>query len=86
MPDLEFIPLPPLTDAQVQAGARPGESWAQARARLEAGNLALPPAPVPQGAMEAGADCIGSGWITECYDPETGQLLDVDELASDAGA
>ncbi|WP_219096279.1 hypothetical protein [Pseudomonas sp. UMAB-40] len=26
--------LPPLTDAQVEAGARPGESWDQARDRL----------------------------------------------------
>lgn len=28
-------PLPPLTDAQVQAGALPGESWEAARDRLE---------------------------------------------------
>lgn len=83
MPDLEFIRLPPLTDAQVQAGARPGESWAQARARLEAGNLALPPALLD---LAAGADCIGSGFITECHDPVTGRLLEVDELAGDAGA
>ncbi len=27
---------PPLTDAEVQAGARPGETWEQARKRLEA--------------------------------------------------
>lgn len=28
---LEFGKLPSLTDAQVQAGARPGETWEQAR-------------------------------------------------------
>jgi hypothetical protein len=29
-----FDDPPPLTDAQVQAGARPGESWDEARERL----------------------------------------------------
>lgn len=38
-----FIKLPPLTDAQVAAGARPGEDWEQARERLEAPRYALPP-------------------------------------------
>lgn len=28
-------PLPPLTDAEIVAGARPGESWEEARLRLE---------------------------------------------------
>lgn len=32
---LLFDKLQPLTDAQVQAGARPGESWEAARRRLE---------------------------------------------------
>lgn len=31
LPTFEFVPL---TDHQVQAGARPGESWDQARERL----------------------------------------------------
>lgn len=31
--------LLPLTDAQVRAGARPGESWEQARRRLEAARV-----------------------------------------------
>jgi hypothetical protein len=43
---LDFEKLPPLTDSQVSAGARPGESWEQARARLEADNYALPPCPI----------------------------------------
>lgn len=54
--------LPPLTDAQVQAGARPGESWAQARRRLEAANYVCPPAPIDD---HPGADFIGTGWIDE---------------------
>lgn len=29
------LDLPPITDAQVRAGARPGESWEEARLRLE---------------------------------------------------
>ena len=33
----------PLTDAQVQAGARPGESWDEARDRLECGSLVAAP-------------------------------------------
>lgn len=60
---LEPVELPPLTDAQVQAGARPGESWAQARRRLEAANWACPPAPQN---MDDGADCLLSGFIDEC--------------------
>ncbi|TMU77504.1 hypothetical protein FGA82_17940 [Pseudomonas fluorescens] len=61
-------PLAPLTDAQVQAGARPGESWAQARRRLEAARGLVPAdeAAVP-GAD--GADCIASGFIDECEGP-----------------
>lgn len=39
----DFDKLPPLTDAKVSAGARPGESWEAARVRLEADNYALPP-------------------------------------------
>ncbi|UEB98693.1 hypothetical protein LIS66_27350 (plasmid) [Pseudomonas sp. HN2] len=39
MPTPSTLPKPsillPLTDAQVRAGARPGESWEQARRRLE---------------------------------------------------
>ena len=31
-----------MTDAQVQAGARSGETWEQARRRLEAANFACP--------------------------------------------
>lgn len=58
-----FVPLPPLTDAQVSEGARPGESWEQARDRLDASNYALPPEHLD---MHPGADCVGSGWIDEC--------------------
>jgi len=62
-------PLAPLTDAQVQAGARPGESWAQARRRLEAARGLVPAdeAAVP-GAD--GADCIAAGFIDECEGPD----------------
>lgn len=42
--DLLFTPL---TDAQVQAGARPGESWEQARDRLECARYASPNASEP---------------------------------------
>jgi hypothetical protein len=62
MPTLEPGKLPPLTDAQVQAGARPGESWEQARKRLEGANFACPPAPE---SWEHGADCLQSGWISD---------------------
>lgn len=34
-------PLPPLTDADIVAGARPGESWAEARLRLEMARWAI---------------------------------------------
>lgn len=62
MPTQEPDKLPPLTDAQVQAGARPGESWADARRRLEAANYAGPPEPEN---WEHGADLLLSGWISE---------------------
>lgn len=62
MSTLEPGKLPPLTDAQVQAGARPGETWEQARQRLEAANWASPPAPEY---FEHGADCLPSGWISD---------------------
>lgn len=59
-------PLPPLTDDQVRAGARPGESWAQARRRLEAAQ-GLPATVDDDGVMfPDGADCISSGFIDEC--------------------
>jgi hypothetical protein len=57
-----FVQLPPLSDAQVSAGARPGESWEQARDRLGASNFALPP---EHHDMDPGADCTGAGWIDE---------------------
>jgi len=60
---LEFDKLPPLTDAQVQAGARPGETWEQARCRLEAANLACPPA---KENADPGADYTFSGPADEC--------------------
>lgn len=59
----DFAKLPPLTDAQVSAGARPGESWAQARSRLEANNYALPPRYTD---MHPGADYGIGGVIDEC--------------------
>jgi hypothetical protein len=62
MPTLESGKLPPLTDAQVQAGARPGESWEQARRRLEAANW---PGPPPPEDMDHDADLLLSGWISE---------------------
>lgn len=62
MPTLEPGKLPLLTDAQVQAGARPGESWEEARRRLEAANYACPPMPEN---MDEGADLLLSGWISE---------------------
>lgn len=34
-------PQPPLTDADIVAGARPGESWAEARLRLESERRAV---------------------------------------------
>ena len=57
-----FDELPPLTDAQVQAGARPGETWAQARRRLESANFACPPEPVEDA---PGADYTLAGRIDE---------------------
>jgi hypothetical protein len=62
MPTLEPGKLPALTDAQVKVGARAGESWAEARRRLEAANWACPPLPVD---MDPGADCLLSGWISD---------------------
>lgn len=38
-------PLPPLSDAEVAAGARPGESWEQARKRLSASRYVRAPVP-----------------------------------------
>lgn len=66
MPDtkrLEFEKLPPLTDAKVQAGARPGETWEQARRRLEAANWACPPYLVD---IRPGADYTLAGPFDEC--------------------
>ncbi|MGE8349000.1 MAG: hypothetical protein ACN6P5_00450 [Pseudomonas protegens] len=60
---LEFEELPPLTDAQVQAGARPGEIWDQARRRLEAGSWACPPYQVD---TRPGADYTLAGPLGEC--------------------
>ncbi|MGE6473220.1 hypothetical protein [Serratia proteamaculans] len=64
---LEFDKLPPLTDAQVQAGARPGESWEQARQRLEAANFACPPVKVVD---HPGADYTAAGPLDECEGPD----------------
>ena len=58
-----FDKLPPLTDAQVQAGARPGETLGQARSRLEAANLACPQVPVDD---HPGADYTLAGPVDEC--------------------
>lgn len=55
--------LPPLTDEQIQAGARPGESWDEARRRLEAANWACP---VPRVDVHAGADYTLAGPVDEC--------------------
>ena len=60
MPTLAPNKLPALTDAQVQAGARPGESWEEARRRLEAASWACPPEPE---ADSYDADYLLSGWI-----------------------
>jgi hypothetical protein len=62
MPTFEPDKLPPLTDSQVQAGAQPGESWEQARKRLEALNYACPPAPID---VHPGADYTLAGPIDE---------------------
>ena len=59
-------PLPPLTDAQVQAGARPGESWEQARRRLEAARGLVVPAEEGGVMHPEGTDCLLSGFIDEC--------------------
>jgi hypothetical protein len=65
MPTLQPDMLQPLTDAQVQAGARPGESWAQARRRLE--RAQWPAVPVEDDVqMPDGADVGLSGFIDEC--------------------
>jgi hypothetical protein len=37
--------LPPMADAEVAAGARPGESWEQARKRLQAARYVRAPVP-----------------------------------------
>lgn len=55
--------LPPLTDAQVNAGARPGETWEQARQRLEVANWACPPFPMDE---YPGADYTLAGPVDEC--------------------
>ncbi|MFW3686822.1 hypothetical protein ACOAL9_34355 [Pseudomonas aeruginosa] len=55
--------LPPLTDEQVRAGARPGETWAEARRRLEALNVACP---APQADDHPGADYTLAGPVDEC--------------------
>ena len=55
--------LPPLTDAQVRSDARPGESWEQARKRLERANRACPPEAVDE---QEGADYTIAGPIDEC--------------------
>jgi hypothetical protein len=63
MSTLEPGKLPPLTDAQVQAGARPGETWAEARRRLEAANWACP---LFQADDHPGADYTLAGPVDEC--------------------
>lgn len=55
--------LPPLTDEQVRAGARPGETWTEARRRLEALNVACP---APQVDDHPGADYTLAGPVDEC--------------------
>lgn len=54
--------LPLLTDAQVRSDARPGESWEQARKRLERANWACPPEAVDE---REGADYTIAGPIDE---------------------
>ena len=63
MSSLEPNKLPLLTDDQVKAGARPGESWEQARKRLEGLNWACPPTPLGE---HPGADYTISGPVDEC--------------------
>jgi hypothetical protein len=63
MSTLEQGKLPSLTDAQVQAGARPGESWQEARRRLEAASGACPPFQVDK---HPGADYALAGPLDEC--------------------
>ncbi|MGO3541294.1 hypothetical protein ACTXN4_21305 [Pseudomonas helleri] len=58
-----FVPLPPLSSAQGEAGARPGECWEQARRRLEAANYALPP---EHNDLDPGADYTNAGPVDEC--------------------
>ncbi|WP_122423072.1 hypothetical protein [Pseudomonas viridiflava] len=58
-----FGKLPPLTDAQVRAGALPGESWEQARCRLEAANMEGTVFYVDE---HPGADYTLAGRINEC--------------------
>ena len=63
MPTLEPNKLPPLSDDQVKAGARPGESWEQARKRLDGLNRACLPAPIDE---HPGADYTIAGPVDEC--------------------
>jgi len=58
-----FVQLPPLSADQVAAGARPAESWEQARRRQEAENYALPP---EQHDLDPGADYTSAGPLDEC--------------------
>ncbi|MNJ44215.1 hypothetical protein D3C77_392570 [compost metagenome] len=58
-----FDHVPQLTDAQVQAGAKPGETWAQARQRLELVIAAGSPPPVED---HPGADYSLAGPVNEC--------------------
>ncbi|MDX9625907.1 hypothetical protein [Pseudomonas fragariae (ex Marin et al. 2024)] len=67
----DFQKLPPLTEAQVVAGARPGETWAQARARLEASNYALPPIHYYD---HPGPDYQNSGPFDECQGLDGGRI------------
>lgn len=50
----------------MQAGARPGESWQQARRRLEAARGLVVPAENDNVMFPEGADCTLSGFIDEC--------------------
>lgn len=63
MSTLEPGKLPALTDAHVQTGARPGESWEEARQRLEAANWACPRF---QADEHPGADYTLAGPVDEC--------------------
>lgn len=58
-----YVPLPSLSAAQVEAGARPGESWEQGCQRLVASNYALPPEHYN---LDPGADFTSAGPQDEC--------------------